>query len=83
MKIQLEPRRTQEILLGGGIMSGVLAGPALESISVPQWDLHLVATYEHRNFLGGLRRLRLEERPRLLFLEQFPRSPATAHASAT
>ncbi|MFT3921571.1 MAG: BamA/TamA family outer membrane protein [Myxococcales bacterium] len=78
VKIQLEPRRTQEVLLGGGIMSGVLAGPALETISVPQWDLHLSATYEHRNFFGGLRRLRLEERPRLLFLGQFPQVPSNS-----
>ena len=42
---------------------------------MPQWDLHLIATYEHRNFLGGLRRLHLEERPRLLFLGQFPQVP--------
>jgi translocation and assembly module TamA len=75
VKIQLEPRRAQEVLLGGGVMSGVLAGPALETISVPQWDLHLIATYEHRNFLGGLRRLHIEERPRLLFLGQFPQIP--------
>ncbi len=74
--IELEPRRESEILLGAGIMSGVLAGGlADELVSVPQWDAHLLARYEHRNFLGGLRRLHIEERPRMLFLDPFPGVP--------
>jgi translocation and assembly module TamA len=72
--LELEPRRESEWLIGAGLMSGVLStGAAAEEwVSVPQWDVHLTGSYEHRNFLGGLRRLRIEERPRLLFVAAFP-----------
>jgi translocation and assembly module TamA len=33
-------------------------------------DVHLLVTYEHRNFLGGMRRLRLDVRP-LVYLSGF------------
>jgi outer membrane protein assembly factor BamA len=36
------------------------------------WDAHLLARAEHRNFLGGMRRLRVEDRPRLVFDVPFP-----------
>jgi outer membrane translocation and assembly module TamA len=75
--IEVEPRRASQISLGAGLMSGVLAtGAAVaEPVSVPQWDVHLLASYEHRNFLGGLRRFKIEERPRMLFLGAFPAVP--------
>lgn len=75
--IEVEPRRKSQVQLGAGIMSGVLAtgAAAADQFSVPQWDVHLLGSYEHRNFLGGLRRLRIEERPRVLFLGSFPRVP--------
>jgi outer membrane translocation and assembly module TamA len=78
--IEVEPRRASQISLGAGLMSGVLAtGAAVaEPVSVPQWDVHLLASYEHRNFLGGLRRFRIEERPRLLFLGPFPKVPGNS-----
>ncbi len=77
IQIDVEPRRTSQVLLGAGLMSGVLAtGPMVdEAQSVPQWDVHLLASYEHRNFFGGLRRFRIEERPRMLFLAPFPGVP--------
>lgn len=75
--IELEPRRTSQVMIGAGLMSGVLStGPMVdEAQSVPQWDVHLLASYEHRNFFGGLRRFRIEERPRMLFLAAFPGVP--------
>jgi len=74
--VELEARRESEILLGAGIMSGSSTGNAAdEGISVPQWDVHLLGSYEHRNFVGGLRRFRIEEKPRLLFLGPFPTNP--------
>jgi outer membrane protein assembly factor BamA len=77
--VEVEPRRKSEWLVGAGVMSGVLTtGAAEEWVSVPQWDVHLVGSYEHRNFLGGLRRLRLEERPRVLFLGPFPQVPSNS-----
>lgn len=77
ISIDLEPRRESVTLLGVGILAGSVSSgvQAEESISVPQWDLHLLASYEHRNFFGGLRRFRIEERPRLLFLDSFPSNP--------
>jgi outer membrane protein assembly factor BamA len=75
--IDLEPRRKSEWQLGVGVMSGLLTtGPAAaEWMSVPQWDVHLLGRYEHRNFFGKLRRFEIEERPRLLFLDSFPKVP--------
>jgi outer membrane protein assembly factor BamA len=75
--IELEPRRESQVLVGAGIMSGTTTSgnAALESISIPQWDVHLIGSYDNRNFFGGLRRFRIEERPRMLFLDAFPAVP--------
>lgn len=75
--IELEPRRESQILVGAGIQAGnVSTGVAAEEgISVPQWDVHLLGSYENRNFFGGLRRFRIEERPRMLFTGPFPQVP--------
>jgi outer membrane protein assembly factor BamA len=75
--IEVEPRRETQWLVGGGILSGISqnSAAAIEGISVPQWDVHLVGSYENRNFVGGLRRFKIEERPRMLFLAQFPAVP--------
>ncbi|HEY6881139.1 MAG TPA: BamA/TamA family outer membrane protein [Polyangiales bacterium] len=75
--IDVEPRRESQWLVGGGILSGISqdSAAALEGISVPQWDVHLIGSYENRNFVGGLRRFRIEERPRMLFLGPFPSVP--------
>jgi outer membrane protein assembly factor BamA len=72
--IEVEPRRASQWMVGGGMMNGVLSTGVIapEWVSVPQWDFHLIGSYEDRNFLGGLRRLRIEERPRLIFLDSFP-----------
>ena len=56
---------------GVGVMSGTLQR-SLELSSVPQWDIHLSGAYENRSLFGGLRRFRIEERPRLIFLDDFP-----------
>jgi translocation and assembly module TamA len=65
--------RVTTLSAGLGIMSGTMVRPtAAEIDNVAQWDVHLSGTYENRNFLGGLRRLRIEERPRLIFKPQFP-----------
>jgi outer membrane protein assembly factor BamA len=76
--IEVEPRRESQWMLGGGMLNGVLTTGIIapEWVSVPQWDLHLTGSYENRNFFGGLRRLRIEERPRMLFLATFPEVPS-------
>jgi outer membrane translocation and assembly module TamA len=75
--IEVEPRRKSQVQIGAGLMSGTLTtgAAAADQFSVPQWDVHLIGSYEHRNFMGGLRRFRIEDRPRLIFLEPFPRVP--------
>jgi len=77
VEIDLEPRRQSQIMVGAGIQAGTVSSgvAAEEAISVPQWDVHLLGSYEHRNFFGGLRRFRAEERPRMLFLDSFPNVP--------
>jgi outer membrane protein assembly factor BamA len=59
---------------GVGMMSGTLQN-TVEQESVPEWDIHLSGAYENRNVFGGLRHLRIEERPRLIFLDEFPSAP--------
>ncbi|MET0341413.1 MAG: BamA/TamA family outer membrane protein [Polyangiales bacterium] len=75
--VELEARRTSQVMVGAGILAGTVSSgiAAEEAVSVPQWDVHLLGSYENRNFFGGLRRFRVEERPRLLFLGQFPSAP--------
>jgi outer membrane translocation and assembly module TamA len=73
IEVSAVPGRLTRWGLGAGIQAGVLNLLGSEQQSIPQWDVHLLLPLaEFRNFLGGLRRLRLEERPRLIFQEQFP-----------
>lgn len=55
--------------LGGGFQYGqVLQGNSLSELeTIQQWDVHLLGIVENRNLFGGLRRARLEIRPRLIF----------------
>jgi translocation and assembly module TamA len=77
LAITLQRGRITTWSAGLGVMSGTLRRVTSdETNSVPQWDVHLSGAYENRNLLGGLRQLRLEERPRLIFLREFPRLPA-------
>ncbi len=63
---------------GVGIRSGTLRRVTSdETFSVPQWDLHVLGGYENKNFLGGLRKLRIEDRPALILLDEFPSAPAS------
>lgn len=69
--------RVTTLSAGVGMMSGTMVRPTSAQVqNVPQWDVHLSGTWEHRNFLGGLRKLRIEERPRLIWRAQFPVAPA-------
>ncbi|RLB48165.1 MAG: hypothetical protein DRJ42_23835 [Deltaproteobacteria bacterium] len=74
VRVAVTPARRERLGLGVGIQSGIITRGATtnDQISVPQWDVHLIARYTHRNFLGGMRQLILEEQPRLIFQEPFP-----------
>ena len=73
--ITVEPGREHHYGVGVGLQSGTSErGVGDDAFDVPLWDAHLSAYYENRDFLGGLRKLRLEERPRLVVLQSFPRA---------
>jgi outer membrane protein assembly factor BamA len=73
--IKVVPGRLLRTAIGLGMQVG--ADPTLiptdaVSDSLVQWDLHLLGKIEHRNFLGGMRRISIEDRPRLIFDQPFP-----------
>jgi outer membrane protein assembly factor BamA len=74
--IRVAPARAFRFGLGAGMMAGGVYAQdfAQDAVgdSFAQWDVHLLGRIEHRNFLGGMRRLRIEERPRLIFSNPFP-----------
>ena len=72
------PARTFRFGVGAGISSGGVYAQEADTgdESFAQWDLHVLGRIEHRNFLGGMRRLTIEERPRLIFDQPFPSTPA-------
>ncbi len=71
--LKVQRARLDRIGFGLGVQGGVLeTNGGFSQQSVPQWDLHGLVTYRHRNFLGGLRQLRIEERPRAIVLQPFP-----------
>ena len=71
IEIRVKPAQLYRLGVGAGLQIGVEDGQ--RSINATsQWDVHLFAYTEVRNFLGGLRRLRVEERPKLIFLAPFP-----------
>jgi hypothetical protein len=67
------PARRFRLGVGVGIESGGTSALGDDDASTfVQWDVHLLGKIEHRDFLGGMRRLRIEERPRFLFDDAFP-----------
>lgn len=78
VRIKLVPGRRTRLAFGIGMEVGgnLVQGQGVQTTgdSFAQWDMHLVGRFEHRNFLGGMRRLRIEERPRLIFDDPFPRT---------
>jgi hypothetical protein len=73
IEIRVKPAQLYRLGVGAGVQIGVEDGQ--RSINATQqWDVHLFGYVEVRNFLGGLRRLRIEERPKLIFLAPFPRA---------
>ena len=66
IEIRVKPAKLYRLGFGAGLQIGVEDGQRAIN-ATQQWDVHLVTYAEVRNFLGGLRRLRIEERPRLIF----------------
>jgi outer membrane protein assembly factor BamA len=72
--ITVVPARPFRFGVGAGVSAGGLYTTETDALaeSYAQWDTHLLGRMEYRNFLGGMRRLRIEERPRLIFDNPFP-----------
>lgn len=73
--IRVIPARRFRFAIGAGMEAGGIAAQDPTDTagdSFAQWDVHLLGKIEHRNFLGDMRRLRVEDRPRLIFDDPFP-----------
>lgn len=68
--IRVATGRAVRFGLGAGVLAGQL-DQEQESTSVQRWDVHLLAAAEYRH-LGSLIRVRVEERPKLIFDGVFP-----------
>jgi hypothetical protein len=63
-----------ELRLGVGLTSGASRKDETGELqSIPSWDVHLFGRYELRRIAGTLGSVRLEDRPRLIFNDVFPR----------
>ncbi len=72
VKVTVSAARKHRFGLGGGLTSGIIQRNDYSQVSISRWDVHLVARYENRNFLGGLRRLTTKIEPKLIFPQEFP-----------
>jgi hypothetical protein len=80
LEIRVTPGRLERFGIGGGIQVGdtLSFGSQFGSASTTNqqslqlWDFHLLLLAEWRNLLGDMLRLRIEERPRIIFPAQFP-----------
>lgn len=73
LKVTVRPLEYDAFRLGVGIMAGALQRTKGAHVdSVPQWDIHLLGSYERRHIVGTLGKLRIEDRPRLIWKAPFP-----------
>ncbi len=73
IEIRVKPARLYRFGVGAGLQIGVEDGQRAYA-AARQWDTHIFTYLELRNFFGGLRRFRIEERPKIVFLDAFPRT---------
>ena len=70
VNIEVEPGRQIRWGIGAGIQSG-----AIQTLTLQQdtriSDVHLFGLFEHRNFITGFRRLRIEDRPKIVAQDPF------------
>jgi len=69
VNIAVEPGREIRWGIGAGVQSGTIATLTLEQDTRIS-DVHLFGLFEHRN-LGGFRRLRIEDRPKIVARDPF------------
>lgn len=75
VRLDVAPRAPHDLRLGVGVLSGAQQRTSTgELTSIPQWDIHLFGRYERRHVFGTLGRFSIEDRPRMIFSEDFPRT---------
>jgi translocation and assembly module TamA len=73
VSVVVTPARKHRPGVGFGVQAGIVTrGDTWEPMSIPQWDVHLIAKYSQERFLNGARRLSLEERAAMIMQEPFP-----------
>lgn len=70
INIAVEPGRQIRWGIGAGIQSGAISTLTLEQDTRIS-DVHLFGLFEHRNFITGFRRLRIEDRPKIVARDPF------------
>ncbi len=79
IEIRVVPAQRNRFMVGGGIQTGQdLTTTDSDAQPVNQWDVHVLGRWENRNLFGGMRRLAIEDRVRLISNEEFPRFSAFA-----
>jgi outer membrane translocation and assembly module TamA len=74
LRLEVTPHSPHALRVGFGVLSGSQQRTSTgEMASIPQWDLHIFGRYERRHVFGTLGRFSIEERPRMIFSEDFPR----------
>jgi len=68
--IEVEPGREIRWGIGAGVQSGTISTLTLQQDTRIS-DVHLFGLFEDRNFIGGFRRLRIEDRPKIVALDPF------------
>ncbi|MGB8329293.1 MAG: POTRA domain-containing protein [Polyangiales bacterium] len=70
VNIAVEPGREIRWGIGAGLQAGQISTLTLEQDTRIS-DVHLFGLFEHRNFIGGFRRLRIEDRPKIVAFDPF------------
>lgn len=70
INIDVEPGRRIRWGIGAGLQSGTISTLTLEQDTRIS-DVHLLGRFEHRNFIGGFRRLSIEDRPKIVAEDPF------------
>jgi outer membrane protein assembly factor BamA len=68
--IAVEPGREIRWGIGAGVQSGTINTLTL-LVDTRISDVHLFGLFEDRNFIGGFRRLRIEDRPKIVAVDPF------------
>ncbi len=68
--IAVEPGRAIRWGIGAGLQSGTIGTLTLQQDTRIS-DVHLFGLFEHRNFISGFRRLRVEDRPKIVARDPF------------